>query len=83
MKIKVIGLLFLAVLVSCMQPIPRKPVTVKTTSFMEASVSLNKALNENEEKAFYENEKHNQSVRPFGIDIHWLDSDLKRSKQAP
>lgn len=54
MKIKILSLLFLTLLVSCMQPKPRKPVTVKTTSFMEASVSFNKALNENEERVFHE-----------------------------
>lgn len=49
MKTKFLSLFLLVALVSCMKPVPRKPVTKKTASFMEASISLNKALNEKEE----------------------------------
>ncbi|MFD1292688.1 gliding motility-associated peptidyl-prolyl isomerase GldI [Lutibacter holmesii] len=52
MKIKFLSVFLLVVLVSCMQPVPRKPVTKKTSSFMETSISLNKKLNEKEEALF-------------------------------
>lgn len=54
MKISLLNLLVLVGLFSCMQPIPRKPITIKTASFMEESVSLNKALNESEIRVFNE-----------------------------
>ena len=54
MKIRIFCLVSLLALFSCMQPKPRKPVTKKTSSFMEESISLNKSLNEFEENAFKE-----------------------------
>jgi gliding motility-associated peptidyl-prolyl isomerase len=52
MKIKLISLIVLSVLFSCSQPIPRKPITIKTTTFLKKSISFNKSLNETEEKIF-------------------------------
>lgn len=39
-------------MVSCTNPIPRKPVLRKTSTFLKESVIFNKKMNENEEKAF-------------------------------
>jgi gliding motility-associated peptidyl-prolyl isomerase len=49
MKAKIACLFLIGILFSCIQPVPRKPVTTKTATFMETSVSLNKKLNEKEE----------------------------------
>lgn len=49
MKAKIASLFLIGILISCGQPVPRKPITTKTSSFMETSVSLNKKLNEKEE----------------------------------
>ena len=49
MKIRILSLVLFVLFVSCMQPVPRKPVTKKTASFMETSIALNKTLNEKEE----------------------------------
>jgi len=40
------------ILFSCGKPIPRKPIVRKTTSFMKESISFNKSLIADEEKAF-------------------------------
>ncbi len=42
------------VIVSCANPVPRKPVTRNSSSFMKASVTYNKNLNAAEEKAIKE-----------------------------
>ncbi|MDO9037096.1 MAG: gliding motility-associated peptidyl-prolyl isomerase GldI [Lutibacter sp.] len=39
-------------MVSCANPIPRKPILRKTSTFLKESVMFNKTMNENEEKAF-------------------------------
>ncbi len=39
-------------MVSCANPIPRKPVLRKTSTFLKESVLFNKTMNENEENAF-------------------------------
>lgn len=39
-------------MVSCVNPIARKPVLRKTSTFLKESVQLNKTMNETEEKAF-------------------------------
>lgn len=41
-------------MVSCANPIPRKPVLRKTSTFLKESVIFNKTMNESEEKAFVE-----------------------------
>ncbi|SDX84745.1 protein involved in gliding motility GldI [Lutibacter oricola] len=45
-------LLFLltTLIISCMNPVPRKPVTRKTTSYLKESVNFNKTLIANEEE---------------------------------
>lgn len=50
MKTKIAILFLIGFLISCAQPVPRKPVTTKTSSFMETSVLFNKSLNEREEE---------------------------------
>lgn len=54
MRINIISLFIIATIVSCMQPVPRKPVSNKKASFLEGSISFNKTLNEKEEKIFKE-----------------------------
>lgn len=44
--------IFLALMVSCVNPTPRKPILRKTSAFLKESVIFNKTMNENEEKAF-------------------------------
>lgn len=44
--------IFLALAVSCANPIPRKPVVRKTHTFLKESVMLNKIINASEENAF-------------------------------
>lgn len=44
--------IFLILTVSCANPIPRKPVLRKTSSFLKESVVLNKTMNESEENMF-------------------------------
>lgn len=39
-------------MVSCGNPVPRKPILRKTSTFLNESVKFNKTMNENEEKAF-------------------------------
>lgn len=39
-------------MVSCANPIPRKPILGKTSTFLQESVMFNKIMNKNEEKAF-------------------------------
>ena len=39
-------------MVSCGNPVPRKPVLRKTSPYLKESVMFNKTMNENEEKAF-------------------------------
>ena len=45
---------FFFVMVSCVNPVPRKPVVRKTSSFMQESIRINKNLNTVEEKAINE-----------------------------
>ena len=52
MKVKIYSLLLSLVLVSCMQPEPRKPISNNSSTFFEESVAFNKMLNEREEKLF-------------------------------
>jgi len=52
MKTSLYSLFFLLIIISCAQPVPRKPVLKKTSSFMEKSVSFNKILIEKEEQQF-------------------------------
>lgn len=52
MKYKVFSLLFFGLLISCMHREARRPVSVKSSSFMEESVSFNKSLIEKEEAVF-------------------------------
>jgi len=52
MKYKVFSLLFFGLLISCMHREARKPVSIKSSSFMEESVSFNKSLIEKEEAVF-------------------------------
>jgi len=55
MKTNIIAsLFFVATFVSCMQPVPRRPVSTSNSSFLENSVSFNKSLNEKEEEIFKE-----------------------------
>lgn len=42
----------IVLVVSCVNPVPRKPVTRKTSDVVDASVSYNKNLNAREEQAF-------------------------------
>lgn len=39
-------------MVSCGNPVPRKPILRKTSTFLNESVRFNKTMNEDEEKAF-------------------------------
>lgn len=39
-------------MVSCVNPIPRKPVLRKTSTFLKESILLNKSMNKTEENAF-------------------------------
>lgn len=41
-------------MVSCGNPVPRKPILRKTSTFLKESVMFNKTMNESEEKAFAE-----------------------------
>lgn len=50
MKTKIVSLFLAGILISCIKPIPRKPISTRTSSFMEASISFNKTLNEKEEQ---------------------------------
>lgn len=52
MKIKLLITGVILCLISCGNPVPRKPVVRKTSSFMKESVLYNKSLNEAEENAF-------------------------------
>jgi len=52
MKNKIFSLLFLGVFISCMHREARKPVSIKSSTFMEESVSFNKSLIEKEEAVF-------------------------------
>ncbi|WP_372767444.1 gliding motility-associated peptidyl-prolyl isomerase GldI [Lutibacter sp.] len=52
MKYKYFLYIFLVLLVSCANPIPRKPVLRKTSTFLNESVTLNKAMNASEENGF-------------------------------
>ncbi len=52
MKVNVVILLAVFVLVSCIKPVPRKPVTIKGSSFMKESVQFNKNLYASEERVF-------------------------------
>jgi gliding motility-associated peptidyl-prolyl isomerase len=55
MKNSIFSILFLAMVVSCMNPQPRKPITHKSSSnYLKESIDLNKELNLKEEKAFQE-----------------------------
>lgn len=49
MKVNFLFILIILLTVSCLNPVPRKPVTRKTTSFIEESVEFNKKLNAEEE----------------------------------
>lgn len=52
-------LVFIGILlISCIKPIPRNPVTQNSGTLMEQSVSFNKALNEQEENTFLQLIKH-------------------------
>lgn len=44
--------IFLFLMVSCGNPVPRKPILRKTNTLLNESVRLNKIMNENEENAF-------------------------------
>ncbi|MBE0423704.1 MAG: gliding motility-associated peptidyl-prolyl isomerase GldI [Lutibacter sp.] len=44
--------IFMFLMVSCGNPVPRKPILRKTGTFLNESVRFNKTMNENEEKAF-------------------------------
>ncbi len=46
--------IFLFLIVSCGNPVPRKPILRKTSTFLNESVRFNKTMNESEEKAFTE-----------------------------
>ncbi|MBK5210183.1 MAG: gliding motility-associated peptidyl-prolyl isomerase GldI [Flavobacteriaceae bacterium] len=52
MKYKYFLYIFLGLLVSCANPIPRKPVLRKTSTFLNESVILNKTMNASEENVF-------------------------------
>ena len=39
-------------LISCTNPVPRNPIVIKSGSYMDQSVSLNKLLIESEENSF-------------------------------
>jgi len=52
MKYKYFLYIFLVLLVSCANPIARKPVLRKTSSFLTESVILNKTMNASEENGF-------------------------------
>jgi len=73
MKYKVFSLLFFGLLISCMHREARRPVSVKSSSFMEESVSFNKSLIEKEEavfKAIIEKDSYRNTFRlqaVFGI----------------
>ena len=55
MKNRILIILFLAMVVSCMNPQPRKPITHKSSSnYLKESINLNKELNLKEELAFEE-----------------------------
>ena len=54
MKISLLLFSFFLVMVSCVNPVPRKPVVRKTSSFMQESIRINKNLNAVEEKAINE-----------------------------
>ena len=58
-KLRTIAILFLVF--SCKTPEARRPVSVKTGSFIDASIERNKKLNANE-KAFIENLMKQQSI---------------------
>jgi gliding motility-associated peptidyl-prolyl isomerase len=51
MKSKIIFFLAFGLLVSCLNPEPRKPIVTKSGSFNEASVLLNKSIIKSEENA--------------------------------
>ena len=53
MKIKSYFLILsLCVIISCVGPTPRKPVSVKTSSFLNESIERNKLINKQEEEVF-------------------------------
>lgn len=54
MKNSLLLFTFFLVMVSCVNPVPRKPVVRKTSSFMQESIRINKNLNAVEEKAINE-----------------------------
>ncbi|MCK0131100.1 gliding motility-associated peptidyl-prolyl isomerase GldI [Flavobacteriaceae bacterium F08102] len=50
---KLSPIFFLTVLlISCASPSPRKPISVKSSSFMKESIERNKLINQQEEEAF-------------------------------
>ncbi|NLP58396.1 gliding motility-associated peptidyl-prolyl isomerase GldI [Lutibacter sp. B1] len=69
------------ILVSCINPVPRKPVARKTSSFMKESVSFNKSLNAAEEKDFLllikNDSVSNYITSPNGF---WYKYNLKGNK---
>jgi len=63
-KLLTFGVIIIA-LISCKSPEARKPITVKTGSFIDASVERNKKLNEAEKalfEAFMANKPNNQYI---------------------
>jgi len=55
MKNKIIITFFLVIVISCMNPQPRKPIIHKTSStYLKESIDLNKELNQKEELVFEE-----------------------------
>lgn len=52
MKYSLSNLFVLICLFSCMQPVPRKPISNKPSTYLEKSVAFNKSLNETEEDFF-------------------------------
>ncbi|MDV7188172.1 gliding motility-associated peptidyl-prolyl isomerase GldI [Lutibacter sp. TH_r2] len=49
MKVKILFIFIILITVSCLNPVPRKPITRKTSSFIEESVAFNKKMNAKEE----------------------------------
>ncbi len=54
MKISLLLFSIFLVMVSCANPVPRKPIIRKSSSFMKESIQFNKNLNSGEEKAIME-----------------------------
>ncbi|RXP47063.1 gliding motility-associated peptidyl-prolyl isomerase GldI [Lutibacter sp. HS1-25] len=52
MKTKIVLFFAIGMLISCMNPQPRKPVSIKTVSEDETSILLNKSIIKNEEAVF-------------------------------